>query len=262
MKIFPALRADPAREAATERLILERDYRDVPVAHASDADREEASAKRIELLMLHASYAAGKKPIAFEVITAELRKLGPPLRAGGEERWLRIRRRVEVLLGERFAELSRYFDLLGPAPHATRGVPPVVASVVLAAGSDGSGVEILFGRRTIERMRTGPRVAGDLPLFPAPDVAALAALPAYQTKCVFKCCHIIPSHSRPDPDAIQAWADALGSDLAKAAAGARQVLAPVAETGELVLFVFWDTRVSRVEVERVGAAMQTFLGSQ
>jgi hypothetical protein len=158
------------------------------------------------------------------------------------------------------------------APPATPAAP--APSTQLAASSTPkppaeavptSGREVFFGRRTIERLGPAPRAANDFPAFFAPDVAALAAMPAVLSQCTFKCCHTIPNHPRPEPAVIQAWADALGSDLKKALSGgspARQMLAPIEETGELILFVFWDGGTTRTEVERVGAAMQGFLPRQ
>ncbi len=143
-----------------------------------------------------------------------------------------------------------------PAPPVSSPVPAAVSVPPQA------GWEILYGRRTIERLGQAPRTADDLPAFPAPDVASLSALPESVGKCVFKCCHTIPGHPRPEAGVAEAWGDALGSSLQKALAGApsRLLLSPIQETGEVVLYIFWDGLVSRAQVERAAAEMQSFLG--
>ena len=211
--------------------------------------KDEALANKIKRLLMSGSFHDSRDSRAYRSLSAQLDEIGKSIRASGRERWDRIMERVKFLCGEHSVGLSKYYDLLGEAP------------VPSPAGPSGAAFEILFGQRTVDRLGSAPRASDDLPAFLAPDVASLAALPEQQTKCVFKCCHIIPSRPRPEREAIQAWAAALGSDVERALGGvpARQVLASVAETGELVLYVFWDNGVSRAQVERLGTAMQAFL---
>lgn len=231
--------------------------------------QDQSMAEEIKRLLLSASFHYSRNRRAFDNLSKQLNKMGDSIRAGGPEHWARIKARVRIISGSHFVGLEQYYELLGDAPHtssaesssaerhATQTAPVAPATSAIVE----TNWEILYGRRTIRRLGDAPQQAGDLPRFPAPDVASLATLPELQTKCVFKCCHVITGHPKPTPDVIQAWAAALGSELTSALSGtpARQILTPIPETGELVLYVFWDDVVTRDQVERVAVAMQSFL---
>jgi hypothetical protein len=224
-------------------------------------DRDEALARKINRLLMSASFHDSRDPRAFKNLSGQLAAMGESIRAGGREHWLRIKERVKQLSGEHFVGLVGYYDLLGDAPAAVASMPAPHAQ---PGGVTGTAFKILFGRRTIEHEKLETEETADWTLFPAPDVAALAALPGQLGKCLFSCWHIIPNHPRPDAEVIQAWSAALGAELVTALGGTdvRQYLLHSQETGELSLTVIWDRAVSRAQVEKVAAAMRTFLGGQ
>ena len=101
-----------------------------------------------------------------------------------------------------------------------------------------------------------------MPVLLAPDITALAWLPERLGSCTLTCCHAIPGHARPEADVISAWAAALGTDLLTAVAGGppcERVLNHIAETGELVLYVFWSEPVTRAQVMRAAEALRPYL---
>lgn len=126
-EVFPFLRRDPARDAAkdagNEKLFWESAYKEAPSATANLEDGDEAIAIRVKMLLEHASHSASTKPIAFEVISGQLAKMGDSIRASGQERLGRIKQRVELLSGKQFAGISKYYDLMGDDPKASPHQP-------------------------------------------------------------------------------------------------------------------------------------------